>query len=73
MHFCRKMSRVTVTRYYGPNRSGCLDWGVGQPNLGNSCILGKNGPETPPSQLFSDTVFSLYTIKINKDIRLPLI
>ena len=24
-----KMSRVAFTHFYGPNRSGCLDWGVG--------------------------------------------
>ena len=31
-------------------RSGCLDWGVGggQPNLGNACILGKNGTAFHP-------------------------
>ena len=36
-------------RYYGPNGSRCLDWGVGgQPNLGNAFILGLSGPATPP-------------------------
>ena len=23
-------------------------WGVGQPNLGNACILGASGPAIPP-------------------------
>ena len=33
----------------GPNRSGCLDWGVGgQPNLGNAWILGTIGLVTHP-------------------------
>ena len=36
-------------RYYGPNGSRCLDWGVGgQPNLGNAFILGSYGPAAPP-------------------------
>ena len=26
--FVEKMSRVAFTHSYGPNRSGCLDWGV---------------------------------------------
>ena len=46
--FVEKMSRVAFTHFYGPNRSGCLDWGAGgRPNLGNACILGTSGPATP--------------------------
>ena len=43
--FVEKMSQVAFMHFYGPNRSGCLDWGMGgcQPNLGNIWILGKNG------------------------------
>ena len=38
--FVEKMLRVAFTHLYGPNRSGCLDWGVGsQPKIGNACIL----------------------------------
>ena len=48
--FVEKMSRVAFTLLYGPNRSRCLDWGVGggQPNLGNAWILGTNGPALHP-------------------------
>ena len=42
--FVEKMLRVTVSHLYGPNRSGCLDWGVG----GSACILGTFGPAFPP-------------------------
>ena len=41
--FVEKMSQVAFMHFYGPNRSGCLDWGVPQPNLGNAWNLGKNG------------------------------
>ena len=47
--FIENMLRVAFTHLYGPNRSGCLDWGVGgQPNLGNACNLGTFGTEAPP-------------------------
>ena len=45
--FVEKMLRVAVTHLYGPNRSGCLDWGVG----GSACILGTFGPAFPPLHL----------------------
>ena len=41
--FVEKMSQVAFMHFYGPNRSGCLDWVGGQPHLGNACILGASG------------------------------
>ena len=51
--FVEKLSRVAFTHFYGPNRSGCLDWGVGggQPNLGNAWILGTSGRSTHPLEV----------------------
>ena len=49
--FVEKMLQDAFTHFYGPNRSGCLDWGVGrggQPNSGIACILGTFGHDTPP-------------------------
>ena len=55
--FVEKNVAVASTHFYGPNHSGCLDWGVGwggQPYLGNVCILGTNSPALPPLYVKDD-------------------
>ena len=53
--FVEKMSRVAFTHFYGPNRLewfGGVEGGGCQPNLGNVCNLGTNGPAAPPLPVF---------------------
>ena len=50
-HFCRKMSRVAFTRFFGPNSPCCQDqggYGMGQTNFGNAKIQGPFEPQSPP-------------------------
>ena len=40
-------------------------WVGGQPNLGNACILGKNGPETLRGVACVYHVYNVYHVYIN--------
>ena len=59
-HFCRKLSWVAFTRYYGPNRSGC-----------NACILGLAGPVIPPLMKIQFNINSIFIGKKQNILDLP--